>query len=302
MTHITTYFSLVFTMFLWGGTFIAGRLLSEVMAPAPAAFLRFAIATLSLFLIILLSTENIHRPSAKQWLGLSLLGVSGVFAYNVFFFYGLSHINAGRAALIIAFNPLAITLLALFFFNEKFSFLKGIGILLSITGAVFVISNGHPSVLFKSGFGKGELALIGCVASWSTYTIIGKKMLSTISPLSSVFYSSLIGTALLFIPAAFSGLFNQLQALTIQNWFELSYLGIFGTAIGFSLYYSGIKKIGATRAGVFINLVPLFAILLAWIALGETIKPSVLTGGVMILTGVALANYLRPQPSTQKNS
>lgn len=294
MTHITTYCLLVFTMFLWGGTFIAGRLLTEVISPAPAAFLRFLIATVSLFILAILSKEPLHRPSGKQWLGLFLLGATGVFSYNICFFYGLSQISAGRASLIIAFNPLAITLMALLFFNEKFSLLKMLGISLSITGALFVISNGHPSVIFESGFGKGELALMGCVASWSLYTIIGKRMLASISPLSSVFYSSFAGTVLLFIPATQAGLFQQTPTMDLQNWAELAYLGILGTAIGFSLYYSGIKKIGPTRAGVFINLVPVFAILLAWITLNETIKASVLTGGIMILTGVALANYSRP--------
>lgn len=291
MAYTGTYILLVITMFLWGGTFSAGRLLSEVMSPAPAAFLRFAIASFTLFIVLLVSRETLHRPNGRQLIGLTLLGLTGIFSYNVLFFYGLAHISAGRASLIISFNPLAITLLALLFFGEKLTSLKLGGILLSITGAAFVISNGHPSAIFNGSFGPGELALLGCVLSWALYTVIGKKLLTAISPLCSVFYSSAIGTLLLLIPAMASGLPDQLASLSATHWFELGYLGIFGTAIGFSLYYRGVQAIGATRAGVFINLVPVFACLLAWLILDETIKLSVLSGGALIIIGVSLANY-----------
>jgi drug/metabolite transporter (DMT)-like permease len=74
------------------------------------------------------------------------------------------------------------------------------------------------------------------------------------------------------------------------DWANLAYLGVCGTALGFFWYYRGIKKIGAMRAGVFINLVPLFALLLAWLLLDETIHPVVLGGGILVLTGVTLTN------------
>lgn len=288
---ISTYILLVLTMLFWGGTFIAGRLLSEDTSAYSAAFLRFFIASIALFCLLKLANEKTRFPSRSEWFGLFFLGATGVFCYNVFFFTGLQYINAGRAALIIASTPLIITLFALLIFKEPLSPFKLFGILLSITGAMFVISNGHPSTILTGGFGKGELSLLGCVFSWSAYTLIGKKMLSSMSPLSSVFFSSIIGTALLFLPATATGLFQDIPRLTFSNWFELSYLGIFGTALGFSWYYGAIKKIGATQAGVFINLVPVFAVILSWLILDEAIKPSVLIGGAMILSGVSLTNF-----------
>ncbi len=288
---ISTYILLVLTMLFWGGTFIAGRLLSGDASAYSAAFLRFFIASIALFCLLRLTNEKISLPSRSEWIGLFFLGATGVFCYNVFFFSGLHYISAGRAALIIASTPLVITIFALLFFKEPLSPLKVVGILLSITGAMFVISNGHPSTILIGGFGKGELSLLGCVFSWSAYTLIGKKMLLSMSPLSSVFFSSVIGTALLFLPATATGLFQDMPELTINNWIQLSYLGIFGTALGFSWYYGAIKKIGATQAGVFINLVPVFAVVLSWLILDEAIKPSVLIGGAMILSGVSLTNF-----------
>lgn len=285
-----TYLSLIFTMLLWGGTFIAGRLLAGSVDPASAAFLRFLIASAALLVVTRLVDKKLILPPKKMWLPLTLLGMTGVFSYNVFFFNGLHHISAGRAALIIASTPLVITLFAALFLRERLNAVKSCGVLLSLIGAVTVISNGHPGSLLSGGFGPGERAMVGCVLSWSAYSLIGRSVLGSISPLAAVCYSSIIGTLLLLVPALREGLPHHLAIFSTAAWGSLLYLGIGGTALGFSFYYQGIKKIGATRAGIFINLVPVFSILLSWLILGESIKSIVLLGGLLVLFGVALTN------------
>ncbi len=288
---VLTYLSLTLTMLLWGGTFIAGRLLAGVVEPASAAFLRFLIASVAMVAVTRMVEGRLALPPPRMWLPLSLLGMTGVFAYNIFFFNGLHHISAGRASLIVAGTPLVITIFAAMFLRERLTHLKISGVLISLIGAVLVISNGHPGSLLTSGFGRGEQALLGCVLSWSAYSLIGRSVLRSLSPLTAVCYSSMIGTLLLAVPAAREGLFSHLAAITLPAWMSLAYLGIGGTAMGFSLYYQGIKKIGASRAGIFINLVPVFSLLLSWFILGESIKPVVLAGGLLVLGGVTLANF-----------
>ncbi len=288
-----TYLSLVLTMLFWGGTFIAGRALAGFVAPSSSAFIRFAIATIALFFFTLIHEGKITLPPRQKWLPLVLLGLTGVFSYNVCFFTGLQYISAGRAALIIALNPLAIALAAFIWMREPLNSRQFFGILLSLTGALFVISNGHPQEIFSGSFGKGELALLGCVLSWVLYSLIGGTVLKVLSPLVSVFYSSLFGTILLFPLALYQGLLDNIRTIELPQWFSLFYLGFFGTALGFSLYYQAIKRIGATRSGVFINLVPLFAIILSWFILDESIKTIVIIGGVILLTGVTITNYCR---------
>ncbi len=290
---IFTYTTLVLTMLFWGGTFIAGRALAGAVYPATSSFLRFAIATIALFFLTIIADGRITIPPKKQWVPLLLLGLTGVFSYNVLFFSGLQYIGAGRASLIIALNPLVITVFATVFLKESLNIKQFFGILLSLTGAVFVISNGHPASVLTTSFGKGELAMLGCVISWASYSLIGRAVLSSLSPLASVFYSSLIGTLLLFIPAFQAGLLESLFSIRAVDWLSLSYLGICGTALGFTLYYYAIKNIGATRAAVFINLVPLFSIILSWLILGESVKSIVVTGGIILLTGVTVTNYCR---------
>jgi drug/metabolite transporter (DMT)-like permease len=241
--------------------------------------------------LVIYFEKSLPIPPLKCWIPLILLGMTGIFAYNVCFFYGLQHITAGRAALIIASTPLAITIFAALFLGEKLTLLKICGVLTCLTGAIFVISNGHPRLLFSGGFGPGEKALLGCVLSWTAYSLVGRQVLKTMTPLASVCYSSIIGTLLLAIPAIHQGLLGEVTTISTVAWLSLAYLGVGGTAVGFSLYYQAIQTIGAARSGIFINLVPVFSVLLSWLILDEAIKPIVIVGGILILGGVSLTNY-----------
>ena len=109
--------------------------------------------------------------------------------------------------------------------------------------------------------------------------------------MAAITYASTMGALLLFFPAIMDGVFVKIVNYTFHDWGNILFLGIFGTALGFVWYYQGIESIGATRAGLFINLVPISAIFMAFLLLGEPVTVSLLAGTVMVLTGVYLTNY-----------
>lgn len=287
---LTIYLKLLLMALFWGGTFISGRLLAGEVQAFSAAFLRFAIASVVLLLITLRSHKRLPPIQREQWFPLLLLGLSGVFTYNFFFFRGLQLIEAGRAAVIIANNPIFIALFAAILFGEKLNLLKVIGIILSVCGAIVVITKGHPTTILHSGIGKGELYIFGCVISWVTYSLVGRSAMRSLSPLIAVAYSASIG-ALLLLPAAFmEGMFDQIANYSLTAWLSLSYLGLCGTVLGFVWYYQGIQRIGSTRAAQFINYVPICAILLSAWLLDEPLTASLLSGVFLVSSGVYLTN------------
>jgi drug/metabolite transporter (DMT)-like permease len=215
--------------------------------------------------------------------------LTGVFFYNVFFFKGLKLIEAGRAAIIIANNPILIALLSAAIFKEKLNAIKATGIVISVTGAILAISKGDLRVILQGHLGWGEFYIFLCVASWVTFSLLGKAVMSGLSPLASVTYSSLTGTLLLLIPAFREGIVNCIN-FSIYDWWNIFYLGFFGTVLGFVWFYEGIKKIGPTKAGLFINFVPISAILLAFFLLDEPVTFSLLIGALLVTTGVYLTN------------
>jgi drug/metabolite transporter (DMT)-like permease len=128
------------------------------------------------------------------------------------------------------------------------------------------------------------------VLSWVSFSLIGKSVLGKISPLVSICYSSLAGAAALLIPALLEGLWTNFSTYSTVTWTGLFYLGFFGTVLGFVWYYEGIKIIGPTKAGLFINVVPLSAVMLAFFLLNEPLTLSLLIGAILVSTGIYLTN------------
>ena len=284
------YIKLFLTAAFWGGTFIAGKVLAQNVGPFSASFLRFLTASFFLVLITWKIEGRFPTIRKKQIFPVILLGLTGVFAYNVFFFKGLKLIDAGRASIIIANNPIFITLLSWLIFRERLTLLKFAGVLISVTGAVIVISRGDINGIINGGLGLGEFFIFCCVVSWICYSLIGKTVMTDLSPLASVTYSAIIGTVCLFIPAVFEGMLSDMRHYMVSEWISIFYLGFFGTVLGFVWYYEGIKKIGPTRASLFINFVPITAIILAFLILKEPITLSLFIGTIFVCSGVYLTN------------
>jgi len=213
--------------------------------------------------------------------------MTGVFLYNVFFLKGLKLIEAGRASIIIASNPIFIAVMSALIFHDRLNRLKVAGILISVSGAVTVITRGEFQSGLGAGVGWGELFIFGCVASWVAYSLLGKSVMSDLSPLVAVTYSSVIGAVCLFPPAVMEGLWDS-GGYSFAAWASIFYLGFFGTVLGFVWYYEGIKRIGPVRAGLFINFVPISAVFLAFLILGEPLTLSLLIGAVLVSSGVYL--------------
>jgi drug/metabolite transporter (DMT)-like permease len=274
----------------WGGTFVAARIVARDVPPYSASFLRFLIACLFLIVLLLLREGRLALLTRRQGALAVLLGITGVFAYNAFFFLGLKTVAAGRASLIVATNPIFISLFSALLFGERLTAGKIAGIVLCLTGATVVISRGDLRLLFTGGLGWGEVFICGCVASWVAYSLIGKLILKDCPPLNAVTWSCLFGTAALLPFACQEGMLVNLGSIAVRDWGGLFYLGFFGTVLGFIWYYEGIRRIGAGRASIFINFVPVSGVFLGWLLLDEAINLSLLAGAALVIGGVFLTH------------
>ena len=293
------YFKLTLTAIFWGGTFVAARIVSREAGPFSAAFLRFVVASIFLFIFVLKTHGGVVLFGRKQFFPLLILGLTGVFSYNFFFFLGLKTVTASRASVIIAANPAFIAFFSSIIFRERLGFLRATGIVISVIGAIVVVLRGDPSTIFEGKLGLGELCIFGCVASWVAYSLVGKVAMKNSSPLLAVAYSCIIGMVCLFFPALREGLVENAGHLSADVWLGIVYLGFFGSALGFMWYYEGILVIGPSRAGVFINIVPVSGVLLAFLLLHEVLDASLIIGTFLIICGVYLTN--RPDSRTYRD-
>lgn len=287
------YLKLATVTMIWGGTFVAGRFLADSLSPLFAASLRFLLASAALLLFLLLARVPLTRPSPRQWLQLTVLGFFGIFFYNLCFFYGLHYINASRASLIVALNPAVIGLASWLLFKEHLSRAKVAGIAICIAGASLVIVSRNPQLLAGNADAWiGDLLIFGCVVCWGIYSLCSKELNHSLGPVQTVTYSILLGTVMLLVTSAVRGELSvaALASLGPQQWLSLMYLGGLGSALAYIGYYDGLRKIGATRSGVFIALNPLTAVILGALLLGEQLTLTMCLGGGLILAGIFLCN------------
>ena len=279
---------------IWGGTFIAGRVAAPEMSAPMAALWRYVVAAVVLVVMLLVREGRLPRLNAGQWIRVVLLGLTGVVGYNLCFMAGLETVSASRGALIIALNPAATMLGAALFLHEPLTLPKIAGMALALLGVAIELSGGNPLKLFDGGVGIGELLLVGCVLSWAAYTLIGKR-LTGVSPLAITTYAALIGAAMLGVAVLARGELG-LPQVSGKAWIAIVYMGTLGTAVAFVWFLEGVQQLGPARAAIFVNLVPVAAIALGALLLGEKITAPMLAGATLVVAGVWIIN--RPPATT----
>lgn len=284
------YAELVGSVALWGGTWVSGRMLAQDMGPFSAAFLRFLSASIFLFFLSCRAEGRLPRLARRDFWGAFWLGVFGVSLYNFMFFSGLKTVPAGRAALMIACTPTVMAVYSALFRGERLGWLRFSGILLSLCGAAVLLSSGDPARLFREGLHHGDIFILGCVFSWAAYSLLGGKVMGRMTPLSAVTWSCILGMLMLLPVSLVMGLPGDVARSSVTDWVNILFLGVAATGVAFTWYYRGIQALGASRAGVFINLVPAFAVVLGWLILDEPIGLSLLAGAALVLSGVWLTN------------
>jgi len=284
-----TYLKLIGAMFMWGGTWIAGRVVAqELAAPLAVPAIRFLLAGLALAGFALVTEGRIQHPgTGREWGIVTGLAMTGIFLYALCFFHGLKYITAGRGALVVALNPILVALAAWFLGQERMRPLKLAGIGIATAGCLTVIGNGNPLALLHGEIGIGEWLILGCALCWTLYTFIGRQATRTLSPLTATLWASLIGAGLIGLAALIQG-GTEMAAWSWRVWASVLFLAIGGTALAFTWFADGVRRIGAAKASVFVNLVPVFAVLQAAVLLDEHLGMAVLGGGLLVIAGVWL--------------
>jgi drug/metabolite transporter (DMT)-like permease len=283
-----TYLKLVVTMAAWGGTWVAARYAVQEVAPLGVAVWRFLFAAASLLALVLWKHGRLPAITRREALLVLGLGATGIFFYNLFFLYGMQHISAGRGALVVATTPVITLLAAAWLLHEGMSSAKALGSVLAMIGCLTVIGRGDPLALLGGKVGAGETLILGCAVMWAAYTLLGRLGTKSMSALVMTAYASCAGFLMLLLAALVDGPAQLIPDFTPGAWGAILFLGLFGTTLGFTWFSSAVQQIGAQRASIFVNLVPLFAVLQGALLLGERLDLSALVGGLLVIAGVLL--------------
>ncbi|MBM7662027.1 drug/metabolite transporter (DMT)-like permease [Bacillus mesophilus] len=281
-----TYGMLTIATATWGSAFIAGKFAVQSFEPSTVAFLRFLGAAVLLFPIMWMMEKKQIKPTLKDYGLFAVLGLTGIALYNIFFFLASKHAPVIKSSIFIASNPVLIVILSGIFLKETISRNNIIGMIIALTGVTFIITDGHLLSLLTLGFEPIDFVLIGAVISWALYSVVGKIVLKKFSAVVSTTYAVAFGTIMLLPFALMETTWQDVQHASFDAWVAIIHMSVFVTVISFVMYYNGIKEVGAAKASIFINVMPLSAVIMATLFLGEKLTWAHGVGAALVLSGV----------------
>ncbi|SFJ55503.1 DMT family transporter [Thermoflavimicrobium dichotomicum] len=284
------YFLLILANLIWGGNFVVGRAAANYLPAFTFSFLRWCIAFI-IFLPFIWRKIKEERQILMQHRGtLLLMTISGIVGYNTCLYFALHYTTSINASVVNSTTPLIIAILSFLIIKERLNIIQMIGTILSIIGVLFILSQGSMQTLFAFSFNIGDLLVIIAVMSWSFYSVIVKKYAGIIPKYSSFCITMFIGIILL-LPLS---IWELQQPETTITWtpsliFILLFVGFFASIIAFLSWNTAVEQVGASRAGVFLNLIPVFASIFAIIFIGETLTWYQAIGGICVIIGVLVS-------------
>ena len=284
--RVVAVISLLGATLFWAGNYVVGAGAVQSIDPLSLVFLRWAIALVPLLVI----AQVVERPSWRSvlaaWPWLLALSVCGLLGYNLLLYFALEHTDAFNASLINAFNPALITLAAAVFLRERLTPLAVAGVLMALAGVLIVISGGNIGRLVSTGFGPGEVIMVGAIVVWTAYTIIG-RLAPKIPPITATAVQAAVVVAILGpVRCATGGVALPSTGTVLAS---LLFIAIFPSVLSYLLWNRALTVLPAGGAGVFLNLITVFTAILTVFA-GQVHTTAQLVGGAVVIAGVVVTN------------
>lgn len=228
----------------------------------------------------------------KKWLIIAGFSIMAGGFYQILFAVGMDRTTAGNTALIMSSMPMWIAILSFFILQEKLG-LAWLGLIITFVGTVVVTLQKGNFSLGSENFVGNALILLAALA-WSMGAIVSRPLLKFVSPIQLAFYAT-VGMLPLHYLIPFLMESNDFdRVLELDVILCILYSGIFSTGLAYAMWNFGIQQLGASHAAIYQNLVPLIAILAAWVSpLGETITPIQMIGGSLIIFGLVFTRRLK---------
>lgn len=290
---------------LWGSYPVFAKVALAHFPPYVLVALRTSLA--SVFLAVLLFRRGFDDFRALSWGDLrtfAFLGFTGIFVSTGGTYLGIAFTTASSAALLQAASPVMVAIGAGLYLKERLRRRQWAGVILSALGVLLVVTRGSWRAIVHLDLLPGDFIILLGQVGWAVYTVYGKRVLAVHSPAVATTAAYILGSLMLLpVPFITARFFSAPDWTSPTAWAVVATQGILG-AIAHVWWYEGVHRVGASRAGIFMNLQPVVGVVLAWIMLGETIEPAEIVGGLAVLAGVGLTTQGggRPTPPAHRAS
>ena len=287
--HASPYLLLSLTAFFWSLNWVVGKAVVGHVSPLTFTFLRWVVAV-GVMMPFAWPQVRAHWPVIRRnWKTIAWLGFWGTGLHNAFAYVGLQYTTVTNSVILNSAIPIMIIVLGWLVYRETITRVQTLGVAISLTGIVSIVTRGDPAMLASLAINKGDLIVLAGMIFWAAYTVFLRMKPAELPGLALLACCGCIGVLLLFPMMVFEMAFldGRLE-FTTGTVLAMLYVGIFPAFVGYVFWNRGVAEVGPNVAGIFVHLMPPFGALLAWIFLDERIRLFHLVGIALILAGIAL--------------
>lgn len=280
---------LLLTTVIWGLNFTVVKAALEEIEPLAFNALRFPCAAVAVWFMVR-GTGRQLLPPRKDWGMVILLGIAGHVTFQLGFILGLDWTLTGNAALLLSTSPVWVVVISFALGRERLNPAILGGVFATLAGMVILITGGTQEV----GTARlGDLLVLGAAISWGAYTVFGRRMVRRRGALQMTAWTLWAGMPFIILAGVPDLVRTDWSSVSLQAWLGVVYAGVFAIGLAYLLWYQGVRTIGQNRTSIYQNLVPVIAMISAWLWLAETPTTQQLVGAGVILAGIVVARSSR---------
>ena len=288
------YVLLTLAPLFWSGNLIVGRGLATDIPAFAMTFYRWLFAALMLapFAIPLVRKE---LPLVRRhWKTLAGLGVIGIGTHNALAYLGLHYTTAVNGAILNSCIPVMIVALSWVLLHERLAPLQALGIFTSLAGVLTILAAGSLATLLAFRLNVGDVLYLASMAMWSIYTIALRFRPRGMHFLSFLFVIVCIGVVVLAPLHALETALGFAMHWSLATFSALVFVALFSSVLAYVFWNRGVEQVGANIAGLFVHLMPVFGVVLAWLILDERLTMHHIAGIALIVCGIYLTTRFAP--------
>jgi drug/metabolite transporter (DMT)-like permease len=286
------YLLLTMTMALWAGNAVASRVAVGQVSPMAIVCLRWLIVLVALFFATRGRLLAEIRAARGHWVPIIAFAFFGFTGFNALFYQSALYTSAINIGVIQGTMPAFVMLGSLVAFRTPIRPIQFLGLFVTLAGIAVTVSRGDLAVLRAFDFNVGDLGMVSASVLYSAYSVALRNR-PPIPPLAFFAAMSIAAFATSVPLLGYEVATGTVIWPTLKGWLLLAFIGLFASLVAQLMYVRAIEMIGPPRAGLFINLVPIFAALMGVALLGEHLAPYHAVALVLVLGGIWIAERAR---------
>ncbi len=283
------YTALAVTVVIWGFAPAFVRSFSQTIGAWDSMFIRLCSVALMCLPFLLYSGAYVAR---KDWPRLVLVSCVGMFGYFLGSIFGFQFVKAGIGSIMLAVQPLIVALIASALGTERLNSSVVIGLTISLCGSILLFSGDADIASFNRDtlFGIGMLML--CNVCFAINIVFSKPLVQAYGPVRVTMLTMILAAipALLFFRPSVFGVIAGLDAF---GWWSLFFLGFVGTIFAVVIWNYGVGQLPSTTVGASLYVIPILGSLAGWLVLNESLTWQAISGGAIVLAGVAYSEFAK---------